>query len=67
VVTLAYHLGYPEFRGPQVRAPMFGVGMMSLGYLLTTNPIAAVLSHAAMHIAAVLRGPATMVQLPPHY
>jgi hypothetical protein len=66
LVTLAYHLGYPEFRSPQVRAPMLGVGMMSLGYLLTTNPIAAVLSHVAMHIAAVLHGPETTVQLPPH-
>jgi hypothetical protein len=67
LVTLAYHLGYPEFRGPQVRAPMLGVGMMSLGYLLTTNPIAVVVSHIAMHIAAVMHGPATTTQLPPHY
>lgn len=66
-VTLAYHLGYPEYRGPQVRAPLFGNGMMSLGYLLTTNPIAAVGSHIAMHMAAVMHGPATAAQLPPHY
>jgi hypothetical protein len=66
-VTAAYHLGYAEYNGPQVAAPMFGNGMMSLGYLLTNNPAAAVVSHVAMHVAAVLRGPATASQLPPHY
>ena len=40
---------------------------MSLGYILTNNPIAAVFSHIAMHIAGVLQGPATVMQLPPHY
>lgn len=66
-VTAAYHLGYPEYRGPQVGAPLFGNGMMSLGYLVTANPATAVLSHIAMHIAGVLHGPATTMQLPPHY
>jgi hypothetical protein len=36
-------------------------------YLLTTNPIAAVFSHVAMHVAGVLHGPASVMQLPPHY
>ena len=40
---------------------------MTLGYLVTNNPLAAVVSHIVMHIAAVLRGPASVVQLPPHY
>jgi hypothetical protein len=40
---------------------------MSLGYLLTNNPITAVFSHIAMHVAGVLHGPATVAQLPPHY
>ncbi len=66
-VTAAYHLGYPEFRSPQVGGPVFGVGVSSLTYLLTTNPLAAVVSHVAMHIAAVLQGPETTLQLPPHY
>jgi hypothetical protein len=66
-VTAAYHLGYPEFHGLAVTAPVFGNGVMSLGYLLTTNPITTVISHIAMHIAAVLHGPATTAQLPPHW
>ena len=67
LVTAAYHLGYPEFRGPTVAAPVFGNGVMSLGYLLTANPISAVASHVAMHSAAVLHGLETTAQLPPHY
>lgn len=67
VVTAVYHLGYPEFRGPQVMLPVFGVGMMSLAYILTRNPISAVVPHIGMHIAAVLYGLQSVVQLPPHY
>jgi len=67
LVTAAYHLGYPEFRGPTVGAPVLGNGVMSLGYLLTTNPIAAIFSHIAMHVSAVLHGLETTAQLPPHY
>ena len=29
---------------------------MTLGYLITSNPLAAILSYIAMHIAAVLHG-----------
>jgi hypothetical protein len=67
-VTVAYHLGYPEYRiAGGVMGPSIGNGVMSLGYILTNNPIAAVFSHIAMHIAGVLHGPATVIQLPPHY
>lgn len=67
LVTVAYHWGYPEFRGEQIIAPVVGNGVMSLAYLLTTNPLAAVISHIAMHVSAVLHGLNTAVQLPPHY
>lgn len=68
VVTVAYHLGYPEYRvAGGVMGPSIGNGVMSLGYILTNNPISAVFSHIAMHIAGVLQGPATVMQLPPHY
>jgi hypothetical protein len=66
-VTVAYHLGYPEYRGAGLFGPSIGNTAMTLGYLLTNNPLAAVLSHIAMHIAGVLHGPASVVQLPPHY
>jgi len=67
LVTAAYHLGYPEYRDKEMRGPVIGNTTMTLGYLLTNNPLAAVLSHIAMHIAAVLHGPASVTQLPPHY
>jgi hypothetical protein len=67
LVTAAYHLGYPEYRGKGVIGPVIGNTTMTVGYLLTTNPLAAMLSHMAMHIAGVIHGPASVVQLPPHY
>jgi hypothetical protein len=67
LVTAAYHAGYPEFRGPALAGPVIGNGVLGLAYLLTSNPLSSVIGHVAMHVAAVLHGPATTVQLPPHY
>jgi hypothetical protein len=41
-------------------------GVMSIAYIASRNPLAAVLSHVAMHVAAVLHGIDSTVQLPPH-
>jgi hypothetical protein len=66
-VTVCYHLGYPEYRVPRgVVGPSIGNGIMTVGYVLTNNPITAIFSHMAMHIAGVWRGPASVMQLPPH-
>jgi hypothetical protein len=66
-VTVCYHLGFPEYRAAGgIAGPSIGNGVMTLGYLLTNNPITAVFSHMAMHVAGVLHGPASVVQLPPH-
>ena len=67
LVTAAYHLGYPEYKGKGLMGPVIGNTTMTLGYLLTTNPLAAMLSHIAMHTAGVFHGPASVTQLPPHY
>jgi hypothetical protein len=67
LVTAAYHLGYPEYRGAGLFGPVIGNTAMTIGYLLTNNPLAAILSHIAMHIASVLHGPASVIQMPPHY
>lgn len=66
-VILVYHLGYPECRGPQVGQIVVGVALQSVAYLIARSPIAPVLSHTAMHIAAVLYGLNSVSQLPPHY
>ncbi|HZT44339.1 MAG TPA: hypothetical protein VFA07_19390 [Chthonomonadaceae bacterium] len=67
LVIATYHLGYPEFHGLHVLLPVFGCGMLSLAYLLTGNPLPAVLGHIAMHVAAVMHGMESVLQLPPHY
>jgi hypothetical protein len=66
-VTTAYHLGYPEFRGKKVLWPNIGNGVLSLAFILTMNPLAAILPHMAMHIAAMIHGKETTGQVPPHY
>jgi hypothetical protein len=66
-VTSIYHLGYPEFRGKKVIWPNVGNGVLTLAYLLTMNPLAAILPHIAMHIAAMIHGRETTGQVPPHY
>jgi hypothetical protein len=67
IATTVYHYGYPEFRGKKVIWPNIGNGVLSLAYLLTMNPLAAILPHIAMHIAAMIHGRETTGQVPPHY
>ena len=67
VVAGIYHLGFPEFRGPSVLGAMVGNGIMSLAFFVTMNPLAAVLPHVIMHVAAILHGRESTYQLPPHY
>jgi hypothetical protein len=66
-VTLLYHLGYPEFRNRKVVMVLIGNSLITLAYLVSSNPLGALVSHVAMHVAAVFRGPETVLQLPPHY
>jgi hypothetical protein len=65
-ITAAYHIGFTEFRGPMLAAPLIGNAIVTISYLASGSPIAALVSHAVMHGAAVLHGMATTVQLPPH-
>lgn len=67
VVTAAYHLGFDEFRGPELVQPLVGNAVITGSYLVSRSPLAAVLSHVIMHVAAVMHGIETTVQLPPHY
>jgi len=65
-VALAYHVGYPEFRNRRVGLVLVGNGLITLAFLFSGNPLGAIIAHVVMHLAAVLRGPDTTVQLPPH-
>jgi len=66
-VTAAYHLGYAEFQGPTLVQPLIGNTIVTLSYLLTGSPLAALVSHIIMHVAAALHGIDSTPQLPPHY
>lgn len=66
-VTVIYHLGYPEFRGKNVIWPAIGNGVLSIAFLITGNPLAAILPHIGMHIMAMIHGRETTGQVPPHY
>lgn len=67
IVIIIYHLGYPECRSQVVFEIGGGQSFVTATYLLANNPFSAIFSHMAMHIAGVLHGPATVMQLPPHY
>jgi hypothetical protein len=66
LMTGVYHVGYSDFRSAKVRNPLAGDVVWSLPTLLTLNPIGAPISHAALHVAAVLHTYKTDLFLPPH-
>lgn len=65
-VAVAYHLGYSEFHGPAILSVALGMVIITSTYLLTGSALAAVATHVIMHVAALLHGMETTLQLPPH-
>jgi hypothetical protein len=61
-VIVVHHLGYQEFRGPAMRSPLVGCMPLSLAYLATASPLAAIGGHIIIHLAMLRRG----IELPPH-
>lgn len=66
LVAFAYHIGYVEYRNKSVVLVLIGNALITLATLLSANPLGAILSHTIMHVAAVIQGPDTTIQLPPH-
>jgi hypothetical protein len=66
-LTVVYHLGYTEFQRVAIVSAMIGNAIITLTYLSTGSPLAAVATHIIMHMAAVLHGMDTTMQVPPHY
>lgn len=66
MVTTAYHLGYSDFRSKKVLQPNIGNIIISLPTLVSANPIGAPITHAIMHITAIIHCPKTELFLPPH-
>jgi hypothetical protein len=65
-VTLLYHLGYSEFRGWSILAPVFGNVLITATFIVSGSPLAPLVTHVAMHIGVVLHGMETVPQRPPH-
>ncbi|HEU5037861.1 MAG TPA: hypothetical protein VFT70_12705 [Nocardioides sp.] len=67
VVSTSYHLGYPEYRGADLRSPLVGTVIADSSAILTGNPVGAFLTHGTAHVSAVVHqeegGPTHM--LPP--
>jgi hypothetical protein len=55
LVIMVHHLGYREFRGPAVVGAAITCGILSVAYLLTMNPLAAVGGHIIAHSGVILR------------
>jgi hypothetical protein len=55
-VIVVHHLGYQEFRGPAVAGAAISCSILSLAYLLTMNPLAAMGGHIIAHSGVVLLG-----------
>jgi len=66
LVTTAYHLGYGDFRSRKIVQPNVGSSIGAVPTLLSANPAASVVSHALLHVAAVVHAPRTDLYLPPH-
>jgi hypothetical protein len=66
VVTTAYHLGYSDFRSGKIIQPNVGNTIISVPTLMSANPVGSPITHAIMHIAAVIHSPRTELFLPPH-
>jgi hypothetical protein len=66
ITTTTYHLGYSDFRSKKVIQANIGNTIMSVPTLLSANPVATPITHAALHISAVIHSPETELFLPPH-
>ena len=62
LVIVVHHLGYRDFRNRRIVQALFACLVLSLGYLLTGSPIAAIGGHIVLHLAMLRRG----LELPPH-
>lgn len=60
-VIVIHHLGYSDFRSKKMRQAIIGCLPLSIAYLLTASPIAAMGAHMILHFVAIRRG----MELPP--
>ncbi len=66
LVTSAYHLGYPDFRGPKLAQANLGNAIATLPTVLAANHVGSPLAHAILHVAVIIYDPQSDLFLPPH-
>jgi hypothetical protein len=66
LMTSVYHLGYRDFRSLLLVRPVAADVVWSVPTLVTLNPIGTPITHAGMHVTAVVHSYDTQVFLPPH-
>ena len=64
--TAVYHVGYPDFRGSNVKRPLTGDVIWSVPTLVTLSPLGTPIAHIATHVTAVVHSYDTDLFLPPH-
>lgn len=67
LLTISYHLGFPEFRGVGMVGALIGNVVMTISGLATRSALAPVLAHVVLHIAALGYGYDNALPAPPHY
>ncbi len=65
-MTTGCHLGYSDFRSKKIIQLDIGNTIISVPTLISANPVGSPITHAAMHIAAVIDSPKTELFLSPH-
>jgi hypothetical protein len=65
-ITTGYHVGYSSFRSKKVIQANIGNTIISLPTLISSNPIGSPITHAIMHVTAVIHSPKTELFIPPH-
>jgi hypothetical protein len=61
IVIVVHHMGYPAYRSKRMVQPIIGCLPLSIAFLLTGSPFAAIGAHAILHVAIMRRG----MELPP--
>jgi hypothetical protein len=65
LITVTYHLGFPQFQGPAIVQPVIGNSVFALAYILSGSPLAPLAPHVALRVAAAIHAYGTSVPLPP--
>lgn len=64
-ITATYHVGYAQYREDGIAQPEIGNTVISIPAIISLNPVGSVMTHAAMHVTAVIHTYETDVFLPP--